>query len=101
MPVPEAEGRSVESTSPDASSGLYQQASGWDDQAFAQLYSWLQQNNYTCNTAISITADEAQNDHTSYDNFYRVSCPGQASTPHLPFASAGPGIASAQTYTQN
>src|SRR5258708_3285944 len=101
MPVTEAEGRSVESTSPDASSGLYQQASGWDDQAFGQLYSWLQQNNYTGNTAISITADEAQNDHTSYDNFYGVGSTGQGSTRHVPFVFAGPGIASGQTYTQN
>ncbi len=99
MPVTEAEGRSIESTSPDASSSLYQQASGWDDQAFGQLYSWLQQNNYTGNTAISITADEAQNDHTSYDNFYGVGSTGQGSTRHVPFIFAGPGIASGQTYT--
>jgi len=99
MPVTEAEGRSIESTSPDASSSLYQRASGWDDQAFGQLYSWLQQNNYTGNTAISITSDEAQNDHTSYDNFYGVGSTGQGSTRHVPFVFAGPGIASGQTYT--
>src|SRR5260221_8212251 len=99
MPVTEAEGRSIESTSPDTSSSLYQQASSWDDQAFGQLYSWLQQNNYTGNTAISITAAEAQNDHTSYDNFYGVGSTGQGSTRHVPFVFAGPGIASGQTYT--
>src|SRR5260221_2641166 len=98
MPVTEAEGRSIESTSPDTSSSLYQQASSWDDQAFGQLYSWLQQNNYTGNTAISITSDEAQNDHTSYDNFYGVGSTGQGSTRHVPFVFAGPGIASGQTY---
>src|SRR5206468_4581972 len=72
MPITEAEGRSVKSTSPDDSSsqGLYQQASSWDDQAFGQLQTWLQQKNYTGNTAVSITADEAENDHTSFDNFY-------------------------------
>lgn len=99
MPVTEAEGRSVESTSPDASSDLYQQASSWDDQAFGQLYSWLQQNNYTGNTAISITSDEAQNDHTSYDNFYGVGTTGMGSTRHVPFVLAGPGIVSGKTYT--
>src|SRR5258706_262048 len=70
MPVTEAEGRSIESTSPDTSNSLYQQASSWDDQAFRQLYSWLQQNNYTGITAISITSDEAQNDHTSADCYF-------------------------------
>src|SRR5205814_2591829 len=72
MPITEAEGRSVESTSPqDASAqGLYQQASSWDDQAFGQLLAWLQQNNYIDNTALSITSDEAENDHTQFDNFY-------------------------------
>jgi hypothetical protein len=99
MPVTEAEGRSVESTSPDSSGGLYQQASGWDDQAFGQLYTWLQQNNYTSNTAISITADEAENDHTSYDNFYGLGSTGMGTTRHVPFVLAGPGIVSGQTYT--
>jgi len=100
MPVTEAEGRSVESTSPqDASAqGLYQQASTWDDQAFGQLLAWLQQNNYTGNTAISITSDEAENDHTQFDNFYGLGSTGQGSTRHLPFVFAGPGIASGQTY---
>ena len=37
MPITEAEGRSVESTSPDSSNSLYQQASSWDDQAFGLL----------------------------------------------------------------
>ena len=100
MPVTEAEGRSIESTSPDASSSLYQQASTWDDQAFGQLHTWLQQNNYTSNTAISIVSDEAENDHTSYDNFYGLGSTGQGSTRHLPFVFAGPGIASGQTYSQ-
>ena len=99
MPITEAEGRSVESTSPDSSGGLYQQASGWDDQAYGQLQTWLQQNNYTSNTAISITSDEAENDHTSYDNFYGVGDTGQGTTRHDPFVFAGPGIASGQTYS--
>lgn len=100
MPVTEAEGRSVESTSPqDASSqGLYQQASTWDDQALGQLLAWLQQNNYTGSTAISVTSDEAENDHTQFDNFYGLGSTGQGSTRHLPFVFAGPGIASGQTY---
>src|SRR5258708_13163313 len=101
MAVTGAEGGCVESTSAEGSSGLYQQASGWDGQAFGELYRWLQQNNYTGNTAISITADEAQNDHTSYDNFYGVGSTGQGSTRHVPFVFAGPGIASGQTYTHN
>jgi hypothetical protein len=99
MPVTEAEGLSVESTSPDSSGGLYQQASGWDDQAFGQLYTWLQQNNYTSNTDISITSDEAENDHTSYDNFYGLGSTGMGTTRHVPFVLAGPGIVSGQTYT--
>ena len=100
MPITEAEGRSVESVSPDASGGLYQQASGWDDQAFGQLYNWLQQNNYLSNTAVSITSDEAENDHTSFDNFYGVGSTGLGTTRHDPFVFAGPGIASGQTYSQ-
>ncbi len=101
MPITEAEGRSVESTSPDAtgSSGLYQQASSWDDQAFGLLQTWLQQNNYAGNTAVSITSDEAENDHTSYDNFYGVGDTGQGSTRHDPFVFAGPGIVQGQTYS--
>ena len=99
MPVTEAEGRSVESTSPDSSGGLYQQASGWDDQAFGELQTWLQQNNYMGNTAISITSDEAENDHTSYDNFYGVGDTGQGTTRHDPFVFAGPGIVQGQTYS--
>ena len=100
MPITEAEGRSVESTSPDDSSsqGLYQQASSWDDQAFGRLQTWLQQNNYTGNTAVSITADEAQNDHTSFDNFYGLGSTGQGTTRHVPFVFSGPGIVSGQTY---
>jgi len=99
MPVTEAEGRSVESTSPDSSGGLYQQASSWDDQAFSQLYTWLQQNNYTGNTDISITADEAENDHTSFDNFYGLGSTGMGTTRHVPFVLAGPGIVSGQSYS--
>ncbi len=98
MPVTEAEGRSVESTSPDSSGSLYQQASGWDDQAYGQLQTWLQQNNYSGNTAVSITADEAQNDHTSFDNFYGVGSTGQGTTRHIPFVFSGPGIVSGQSY---
>ena len=90
MPVTEAEGSSVENTSPDTSGSLYQQASNWDDQALAQLYSWLQQNNYTSNTAISITSDEAENDHTSYDNFYGAGTTGLGSTRHDPFVFSWP-----------
>jgi len=103
MPITEAEGRSVESTSPDDSSsqGLYQQASSWDDQAFGQLRTWLQQNNYTGNMAVSITADEAQNDHTSFDNFYGLGSTGQGTTRHVPFVFSGPGIVSGQTYSTN
>ncbi len=103
MPITEAEGRSVESTSPDDSSsqGLYQQASSWDDQAFGRLQTWLQQNNYTGNTAVSITADEAQNDHTSFDNFYGLGSTGQGTTRHVPFVFSGPGIVSGQTYSTN
>ena len=103
MPITEAEGRSVESTSPDDSSsqGLYQQASSWDDQAFGRLQTWLQQNNYTGNTAVSITADEAQNDHTSFDNFYGLGSTGQGTTRHVPFVFSGPGIVSRQTYGTN
>lgn len=99
MPITEAEGRSVESTSPDSSGGLYQQASGWDDQAYGQLQTWLQQNNYMSNTAVSITSDEAENDHTSYDNFYGVGSTGQGTTRHDPFVFGGPGIVSGQTYS--
>ena len=101
MPITEAEGRSVESTSPDTSgsSGLYQQASSWDDQAYGLLQTWLQQNNYMSNTAISITSDEAENDHTSYDNFYGVGATGQGTTRHDPFVFAGPGIVQGQTYS--
>jgi Carboxypeptidase regulatory-like domain len=100
MPITEAEGRSVESTSPDDSSsqGLYQQASSWDDQAFGQLQTWLQQNNYAGNTAVSVTSDEAQNDHTSFDNFYGLGSTGQGTTRHVPFVLSGPGIVSGQTY---
>lgn len=100
MPITEAEGRSVESTSPqDASAqGLYQQASSWDDQAFGELLAWLQQNNYIGNTAISITSDEAENDHTQFDNFYGLGSTGQGSSRHVPFVFAGPGIVSGQTY---
>jgi hypothetical protein len=100
MPVTEAEGRSVESTSPQdgSSQGLYQQASSWDDQTLGQLLAWLQQNNYTGSTAISVTSDEAENDHTQFDNFYGLGSTGQGSTRHLPFVFAGPGIVSGHTY---
>jgi len=97
MPITEAEGRSVESVSPDAAGGLYQQASNWDDQAFGQLYTWLQQNSYLSNAAISIVSDEAENDHTSFDNFYGSGSTGQGTTRHVPFVFAGPGIVSGQS----
>lgn len=99
MPVTEAESRSVESTSPDTSGSLYQQASTWDDQAYGELLTWLQQNNYLSSTALSITADEAQNDHTSYDNFYGAGSTGGGSTRHVPFVFSGPGIVTGQTYS--
>ncbi len=98
MPVTEAEGSSVENTSPQDSSGLYQQASSWDDQALGQLLTWLQQNNYMSNTAIAIVSDEAENDHTSYDNFYGTGSTGLGSTRHVPFVFSGPGIVQGQTY---
>ena len=101
MPVTEAEGFSIENTNPDTSGSLYQQASSRDDQAFGELQTWLQQNNYTGNTAIAIVADEAQNDGTQYDNFYGVGDTGQGTTRHLPFVFSGPGIVSGQTYTGN
>jgi len=99
MPVTEAEGSSVENTSPQDSSGLYQQASSWDDQALGQLLTWLQQNNYMSNTAIAIVSDEAENDHTSYDNFYGTGSTGLGSTRHVPFVFSGPGIVQGQSYT--
>ena len=100
MPVTEAEGLSIESTSPDTSGSLYQQASSWDDQAFGELQTWLQQNNYTGNTAETIVSDEAQNDHTSYDNFYGSGSTGLGSTRNIPFVFSGPGIVSGgQTYS--
>ncbi len=100
MPITEAEGASVEGTSPDASGSLFQQASSWDDQAFGQLQTWLQQNNYTGNTAETIVADEAENDHTSYDNFYGTGSTGLGTTRHIPFVFSGPGIVSGgQTYS--
>ncbi len=101
MPVTEAEGFSIENTSPDTSGSLYQQASTWDDQAFGELQTWLQQNNYTSNTAVAIVADEAENDGTSYDNFYGVGDTGQGSTRHLPFVFSGPGVTTGKTYTGN
>ncbi|HZU66532.1 MAG TPA: carboxypeptidase regulatory-like domain-containing protein [Ktedonobacteraceae bacterium] len=101
MPVTEAEGKSIESTSPDVSGSLYQQASSWDDQAFGELQTWLQQNNYMSNTAIAIVSDEAQNDGTQYDNFYGLGDTGMGSTRHLPFVFSGPGIATGKTYTGN
>jgi hypothetical protein len=99
MPVTEAEGSSVENTSPQDASGLYQQASTWDDQALGQLLTWLQQNNYMSDTAIAIVSDEAENDHTSYDNFYGTGSTGLGTTRHEPFVFAGPGIVQGQTYS--
>lgn len=98
MPVTEAEGSSIENTSPQDASGLYQQASTWDDQAFGQLLTWLQQNNYMSNTAIAVVADEAENDHTSYDNFYGTGNTGLGTTRHIPFVFSGPDIVQGQSY---
>ena len=98
MPVTEAEGSTIENTSPQDASGLYQQASTWDDQAFGQLLTWLQQNNYMSNTALAVVADEAENDHTSYDNFYGTGSTGLGTTRHVPFVFSGPGIVQGQIY---
>lgn len=102
MPVTEAEGSTPESVSPDSSSGAYQQDSSYDDQALGQLLSWMQSNGYMSNTDIAVTADEAQNDHTSYDNFYGNGSTGQGTTRHIPFTMRGPNVVSGNVqYTAN
>lgn len=97
MPVTEAEGSTPESVSPDSSSGSYQQTSSWDDQALGQLLTWMQQNGYTANTDIAVTADEAQNDHTSFDNFYGAGSTGMGTTRHIPFTMQGPNVVTGNT----
>ncbi|MGI8588261.1 MAG: carboxypeptidase regulatory-like domain-containing protein, partial [Chloroflexia bacterium] len=94
LPATMAEGRTVESTSPDAAGGAYQTASSQDDQAMQTLLNWLQTNGYMGNTVIAFTADEAENDHTSFDNFYGNGTTGGGTTRHVPFTIAGPGIVS-------
>jgi len=94
MPVTEAEGSSPESVSPDSSTGAYQQDSSWDDQALGLLLSWLQQNGYSANTDLAVTADEAQNDHTNFDNFYGLGSTGMGTTRHIPFTMQGPNVVS-------
>src|SRR5205085_2402237 len=57
-------------------------------------------NNYMSNTALAIVSDEAENDHTSYDNFYGLGSTGMGTTKHIPFVFSGPGIVSGgQTYS--
>ncbi|HLZ21640.1 MAG TPA: carboxypeptidase regulatory-like domain-containing protein [Ktedonobacterales bacterium] len=97
MPVTEAEGSTPESVSPDSSSGSYQQTSSWDDQALGQLLSWMQSNGYMTNSDIAVTADEAQNDHTSYDNFYGMGTTGMGTTRHIPFTMRGPNVVTGNT----
>ncbi len=100
LPATKAEGRTVESTSPDAANGAYQTASSQNDQAMLSLLNWLQANGYMANTVVAATADEAENDHTSYDNFYGLGSTGLRTTRHVPWALKGPGIVSGPiTYT--
>jgi len=101
MPVTEAEGFSPEDVSPDSSTGAYQQDSTWDDEALGELLTWLQQNGYMANTDIAVTADEAQNDHTSFDNFYGLGSTGMGTTRHIPFTMEGPNVVTGGVqYTQ-
>ncbi|MBA3946335.1 MAG: immune inhibitor A [Herpetosiphonaceae bacterium] len=100
LPATMAEGRTVESTSPDAAGSAYQVAVGQDDQTIQTLESWLQTNGYMSNTVLAGTADEAENDHTSFDNFYGNGTTGGGTTRHVPFVMSGPGIiAGPTTYT--
>ncbi len=116
-PLTQAEGFNTENVSPDAPPGVtsckqengwtYTQASIWDDQALSQLLQYLnttKQGNSTLfqNTSIIITADEAQNDKTNFDNFYPT-LPGEpnlGTTRHTPFVIEGPNIHQGATYTK-
>jgi len=116
-PLTQAEGFNTENVSPDAPPAVtscnqengwtYTQASIWDDQALNQLLQYLnttKQGNSTLfqNTTIIITADEAQNDKTNFDNFYPTQPgePGLGTTRHLPFVIEGPNIHQGVTYTK-
>lgn len=116
-PLTQAEGFNTENTSPDAPQGTpncsssngwsYAKASVWDDQAFGALLNYLnttKQGSSTLmqNTTIIVTADEAENDNTNFDNFYPTQPgePGLGSTRHTPFVFEGPNIKSGVTYTQ-
>src|SRR5579859_545856 len=100
LPATMAEGKTVESTSPDVAGSAYQTASSQDDQAMQGLLNWLQTNGYLSTTVVGFTADEAENDHTAYDNFYGNGSTGGGTTRHVPFTLAGPGIvAGPTTYT--
>jgi len=114
-PLTQAEGFNTENVSPDAPPAVtscsqengwtYTQASIWDDQALNQLVQYLKttkQGGSTLfqNTTIIITADEAQNDKTNFDNFYPTQ-PGEpnlGTTRHLPFVIEGPNIHQGLTY---
>ena len=116
-PLTQAEGFNTENTSPDAAQGTpncgndngwsYAKASVWDDQAFGALLNYLnttKQGSTTLmqNTTIIVTADEAENDLTNFDNFYPTQ-PGEpslGSTRHTPFIIEGPNIKSGVTYTK-
>ncbi len=116
-PLTQAEGFNTENTSPDAAQGTpdcsnangwtYAKASVWDDQAFGSLLNYLnttKQGSTTLmqNTTLIVTADEAENDLTNFDNFYPTQ-PGEpalGSTRHIPFVFEGPNIKSGVTYTK-
>ncbi len=91
MPVTPAEGSTPESTSPDASGSAYQTAQQRDDQVFGDFRGWLNSNGYLANTDVVLVADEAENDHTSYDNFY-----GTNSTKNVPIVFGGPDYPTGQ-----
>ncbi len=94
MPVTPAEGSTPESTSPDASGSSYQTAQQRDDAVFGDFHGWLSSNGYLANTDVVLVADEAENDHTSYDNFY-----GTNSTKNVPIVFGGPDYPSGQKPT--
>jgi len=91
MPVTPAEGSTPESASPDASGSAYQTAQQRDDQVFGDFRSWLSSNGYLANTDVVLVADEAENDHTSYDNFY-----GTNTTKNVPVVFGGPDYPAGQ-----
>ena len=87
-----AEGYSIEDTSPDVSGSLYQQATKADDKSFGQLYSWLKTQNLLGTTTVALGGDEAENDSTPYDNFYGAGSTGMGTTRHEPWMMIGPGV---------